>query len=103
MKNLFDQRVPKPLLAHLSEHEMRCAFELGWTQKKKGERLALAEASGFELPGTTDQNLPHQQNLCGRKIGIFILARGNSPEIKPQANPIAAQINIAGKSEIYLF
>ena len=103
MKILFDQGVPKPLQAHLSEHEVRRAFELGWAQKKNGELLALAEAAGFELLVTTDQNLLHQQNLGARKIGIFILERGNWPEIEPHADQIAAQINMAAKAEIYFF
>jgi predicted nuclease of predicted toxin-antitoxin system len=103
VKILFDQGVPKPLQAHLSEHEVRRAFELGWAQKKNGELLALAEAAGFELFVTTDQNLLHQQNLHGGKIGIFILGRGNWPEIKPHADQIAAQINMAAKSDIYFF
>ena len=47
---------------------------------------ALAEAAGFELLVTTDQNLLYQQNLLGRKIGIFILGRGNWPEIKISAD-----------------
>ena len=103
MKILFDQGVPKPLLAHLSEHEVRRAFELGWAQKKNGELLELAEAVGFELLVTTDQNLLHQQNLRARKIGIFILGRSNWPEIEPHSDQIAAQINMAVKSEIFFF
>ena len=103
MKILLDQGVPKPLQAHLSEHEVRRAFELGWAQKKNSELLALAEAAGFELLVTTDQNLLHQQNLHARKIGIFILGRGNWPEIEPHADQIAAQIDMAAKSEIFFF
>jgi hypothetical protein len=103
LKILFDQGVPKPLQAHLSEHEVRRAFELGWARENNGELLALAEAAGFELLVTTDQNLLHQQNLRVRKIGIFILGRGNWPEIEPHAEQIAALINMVAKSEIYFF
>ncbi len=93
MKILFDQGVPKPLQAHLAGHEVRRAFQLGWANKKNGELLALAEQAGFEVLVTTDQNLLHQQNLRGRKISVFILGRGNWPEIEPHAEKIAAEIN----------
>jgi len=79
LKILFDQGVPKPLQAHLTNHDVRRAFQLGWADKKNGELLALAEAAGFELLVTSDQNLLHQQNLSQRKIAIFILGRGNWP------------------------
>ena len=103
MKIIFDQGVPKPLQAHLSGHEVRRAFELGWAQKKNGELLALAENAGFELLVTTDQNLLHQQNFHARKIAVFILGRGNWPEIKPHAGRIAARINEIRNLGIYFF
>ena len=103
MKILFDQGVPKPLQAHLTNHDVRRAFQLGWADKKNGELLALAEAAGFELLVTSDQNLLHQQNLSQRKIAIFILGRGNWPEIKPHAEQIAAAINAAKPPGVYFF
>jgi predicted nucleic acid-binding protein len=103
LKILFDQGVPKPLQAHLSNHEVQRAFQLGWADKKNGELLALAEAAGFELLVTTDQNLLYQQNLRQRRIGIFILGRGNWPEIKLHADQIATAINAAKPPDIYFF
>ena len=82
---------------------MRRAFQLGWAEKKNGELLALAEAAGFDVLVTTDQNLLHQHNLRGRKIAIFVLGRGNWPEIKPHAENIAARINAANAPGIYFF
>jgi len=103
LKILFDQGVPKPLQAYLANHEVRRAFELGWAEKKNGELLALAEAAGYDLLVTTDQNLVHQQNLRSRKIAIFILGRGNWPEIKPHAERIAEQITSVKAPGIYIF
>ena len=103
MKILFDQGVPKPLQANLPEHEVRRAFQLGWANKKNGELLALAEGAGFEILVTTDQNLRHQQDLRGRKISVFILGRGNWPEIKPHATTIATEINSIKQPGIYFF
>jgi hypothetical protein len=39
VKILFDQGVPKPLQAHLAGHEVRRAFQLGWADKKNGEKV----------------------------------------------------------------
>ena len=35
--------------------------------------LSAAEAAGFEVLITTDQEIPYQQNLYGRRIAILIL------------------------------
>lgn len=103
MKIIFDQGVPKPLQSHLAGHDVRRAFQLGWADKKNGELLTLAENAGFELLVTTDQNLLHQQNLRGRKISVFILGRGNWPEIEPHAARIAGEINAIKQPGIYFF
>lgn len=103
MKILFDQGVPKPLQRFLSGHEVTRAFQLGWDKKVNGELLALAEAAGFQLLITTDQNIRHQQNLWARKISVFVLGRGNWPEIKPHAKRIAAKIGAIKKPGIYFY
>jgi hypothetical protein len=103
VKILFDQGVPKPLQAQLPAHEVSRAFQLGWANKKNGELLALAEAAGFELLVTTDQNLLHQQNLRRWKNAVFILGRGNWPEIKPHTARIATAINAIRQPEVYFF
>lgn len=103
MKILFDQGVPKPLQAHLSGHDVTRVFQLGWNKKKNGELLALAEEAGFQILVTTDQNLRHQQSLRGRRISVFILGRGNWPEIEPHAAEIAAKINAIKQPGVYFF
>ena len=103
MKILFDQGVPKPLQSWLAGHEVHRAHPLGWAGKRNGELLSLAEAAGFEVFITTDQNLLHQQNLDGRKIAIFILGRGNWPEIEPHAAKIAESITAVRTSGIFIF
>ena len=103
MKILFDQGVPKPLQQHLSSHDVVRAFQLGWAAKKNGDLLALATAAGFQVLVSTEQNLQHQQNLRVPKLAVFILGRGNWPEIRPHAERIAARINAIKKPGIYLF
>ena len=40
---------------------------------KTGVLLTAAEAADFEILITTDQEIPYQQNLGGRRISILIL------------------------------
>ena len=47
--------------------------EKGWSEKGNGELLDLAEREGYEVLVTTDQSLPHQQNLARWKIGVVVL------------------------------
>jgi len=103
LKILFDQGVPKPLQGHLSQHEVSRAYLLGWAEKKNGELLALAERAGFEILVTTDQRLRHQQNLEGRRLAVFVLGRGNWPEIMPYVPQIVSSINAIKDPECTFF
>jgi hypothetical protein len=58
---LFDQGTPAPLRGHL-KHDVATVVDLGWGTLSNGELLAQAEAAGFEVLVTTDQNLKYQQN-----------------------------------------
>ena len=40
---------------------------------KNGRLLDAAEAAGFDILVTADQNIPDQQNLTGRRISLVIL------------------------------
>ncbi|MDR3704217.1 MAG: hypothetical protein P4L56_31505 [Candidatus Sulfopaludibacter sp.] len=40
---------------------------------KNGQLLDAAEAAGFDVLITVDQNIPSQQNLSGRKLSLLIL------------------------------
>jgi len=91
------------LQEYLADHEISRAFQLGWAGKKNGELLALADEAGFEILVTTDQNLLHQQDLSARKMAVFVLGRGNWPEIKPHAPQIAAEINAVKRPGVYFF
>ena len=82
MRVLFDQGAPVPLRQHLSAHSVSTAFELGWTTLKNGELLGQAEAVGFGVLVTTDQNLKYQQNLAGRSIAIVVISTTSWPRIR---------------------
>jgi|ERR671939_851447 predicted nuclease of predicted toxin-antitoxin system len=85
MKLLFDQGTPIPLRKHLPHHIVETAYEKGWGNLKNGDLITLAEAEGFDVLITTDQNLRYQQNLSGRRIGVIVLMTTSWPRIKKNA------------------
>lgn len=82
MKLLFDQGTPVPLRDHLPNHTVETAYEKGWSSLKNGDLLTRAESEGFDALITTDQNLPFQQNMTGRKISVVVLLTTSWPRIK---------------------
>lgn len=88
MRVLFDQGTPVPLRFHFAGHTVETAYERGWSALRNGELLAKAEAE-FDLLVTTDRNLPHQQNLAGRKLAILVLPTTSWPRLAPAAARIA--------------
>jgi len=89
---LFDQGVPAPLRDHLSGHDVRTAFELGWSTLTNGELLTRAE-SAFDVLVTTDRNLQYQQNLAGRKIAILVLPTTSWPRLQTLVARILQEIS----------
>lgn len=73
---LFDQGTPVPLRQFLTGHTIRTAAEQRWTTLENGQLLDAAEAAGFDLLLTTDQNIRYQQNLAARRIAIVVLGQG---------------------------
>ena len=67
----------------------------GWERVENGELLTLAEAAGFEVLVTTDQNLSYQQNLKSRKIAVVVLGKGQWGLIKTRIPEIVAAVNAA--------
>ena len=60
-------------LRHLfTDHDCRSAAYAKLAGLKNGVLLAAAESAGFDLMITTDQEIPYQQNLDGRRIAIII-------------------------------
>ncbi len=81
MKALLDENMPKALVRLLApEIEARTVQEKGWSGRKNGKLLTVASAS-FDVLITTDQGIPHQQNLSRYDIGVVLLeARSNRTE-----------------------
>jgi hypothetical protein len=90
---LFDQGTPAPLRSHLSAHQVSTAFELNWGALTNGDLLSEAEAAGFEVLVTTDQNLRFQQNLSKRRIAVVVIGTTSWPRIRNVAADVVSAIN----------
>ncbi|MBL8216931.1 MAG: DUF5615 family PIN-like protein [Bryobacterales bacterium] len=72
MKILIDENLPRRLVAHLEGHECRTVVQCGWSGKKNGDLLAVADPL-FDVLLTLDKNLPYQQNLDSVRIAVLII------------------------------
>ena len=73
MKILIDENLPRKLVAHLDAHECRTVVSCGWSGKKNGDLLAVADPL-FDVLLTLDKNLPYQRNLDSVRIAVLIVA-----------------------------
>jgi len=93
MRILFDNGTPKQIARFLEGHQIVRATQIGWGALENGELIERAEAHGYDLILSTDQNIKYQQNLVGRKISIVVLGRGNWPLVQPYMKQIVAAVN----------
>jgi hypothetical protein len=63
LRIVFDKNVPVGVRRFLTQHEVRTFPEMQWhPQLENGKLLDTAEAAGFDLMVTSDQNIRYQQN-----------------------------------------
>ena len=55
-------------------------------QLGNSELLEVAEASGFDVLITSDQNIKYQQNLSGRKLALVVLTETKNQELRTADN-----------------
>src|SRR3984885_1271771 len=78
MKILLDESVPQNLRLLIGDgHTVVTAWYQGWSGLKNGALLDAAEAAGFDLFITADQEMSYQQNLTARKIALMVLSTNN--------------------------
>lgn len=68
----------------------------GWDTLANGDLLRVAEAAGFDVLLTTDNNLAYQQNLKGRKIAIVVISRNRWRLVQRMIRKIVAAVHAAG-------
>jgi hypothetical protein len=96
LRILFDNSTPRgPAKALNRQHSVFEARAEGWDQLTNGELLQAAEAAGFDIFVTPDQNNRYQQNLTGRKIALVVLSKGQWPYVRNHLAEIAAAVDAA--------
>ncbi len=73
MRLLFDECVDERLRILFRLHDCQTARFARLAGLKNGVLLEQAEAAGFDVLITVDQNIPDQQNLSGRRIAVLVL------------------------------
>jgi len=80
MRLLIDECLPRKLKGLLGGHDCRTVQEMGWSGRKNGELLSLAEGN-FDVMVTADQGMEYEPRLADRKIAVLLLvARSNQIE-----------------------
>jgi hypothetical protein len=70
---LLDEQLPRQLARYLVHHDVRTVQQESWAGLENGALLTEAEAAGFALFLTGDQNLQFQQNISKRRLGVVVL------------------------------
>ena len=93
MRILLDESLPIRFANELRGYKVSTVVREGWSGKKNGELLKLAE-SKFDVFITVDQNLQYQVNLIRAKIPIVVLiAKTNRfDDLKPLASKILTRL-----------
>jgi len=95
MKLLIDECVDERLRLLFPGHECQTARLATLAGLKNGRLLEAAEAAGFDVLITVDQNMPDQQNLSQRKIAIVILC-GRTNRLRDLELLVPAAISALG-------
>lgn len=93
MRILLDNCTPRPLKRYLAEHQIDTARERGWERLRNGTLLQAAEDDGYEVMITTDQSLPFQQNMSGRRIAIVVVNENKWPILQNHVQSITAALD----------
>jgi hypothetical protein len=96
LRIVFDKNVPVGVRRCLLKHEVRTFIQMQWhPQLENGELLKAAEEAGFDVMVTSDQNIPYQQNLVGRKLALVVLGSNIWPIVRDHEAAIAAKVDEA--------
>ena len=91
---LFDKNIPVGLRRFLAGHEVRTLSQMNWPpQLENGELIKAAEAAGFDVLVTADQNIRYQQKLAGRKLAFVVLGSNIWPVVLNYGMAIAAKVD----------
>jgi hypothetical protein len=71
---LFDQGTAVAIAEWFREHTVKTTLEQGWDTLVNGDLLKAAEAAGFNLLLTTDNNMAYQQNFKTGRLRLLFSA-----------------------------
>lgn len=93
MRVLLDENVDRRIKRFFdARHEVFTVADKGWTGKKNGELLGLAQRE-FDAFVTTDRGIPHQQDIARLDLTVIILeARSTTIE---DLTPLMQRVNAA--------
>lgn len=94
---LLDQNAPLGLRQILTGYDVKTAYDMGWDAISNGRLLSAAEAAGFAIMVTSDQNIAHQQNLSGRRIALVVLTTNHWLTVKSSAGSVLEACDKAGE------
>ena len=100
MRILLGNCTPSPLRRFLTEHQVDTARERGWAQLRNGALLQMAEEAGYEVLITTDQSMPYQQNMMGRRIAVVAVGENKWPILQHYVELITAALDDIGPGDV---
>jgi hypothetical protein len=83
---LIDECIDERLRHLFAGHDCQTARYARLNGLQNGQLIVAAEAAGFEVIVTVDQNIPYQQNLGVRKIALLILCAPTKSPPRSAAN-----------------
>jgi hypothetical protein len=87
--------VPYGTRHFLHKHKVETVEDRGWGRIPNGDLIRTAEAAGFDVVITADQNIVYQQNLKQRTIALVIFGSNIWPIVRSHAAEITAQVEAA--------
>ena len=79
--------------AYLTGHIVHSAAEMRRGLRPDGEVLTLAEAHGYDLLISADQDIQYQQNITARRIAILVLKPNDWSPIRQHIDAISDAVN----------
>ena len=102
MRLLIDECVDERLRLLFPDHDCQTARFANLAGLKNGRLLDAAEAAGFDILITADQNIPDQQNLAGRRISLVILCGRTNRlrDLEPLVPTAIASLRSIGRGDV---
>jgi len=102
MRLLIDECVDERLRLLFPGHDCQTVRFANFAGLKNGLLLDAAEAAGFDVLITVDQNIQDQQNLAGRTISLVILCgpTNRRHDLEPLVPAVIAALRSIGRGDV---